>query len=118
MTIATALTSAITGIEVWQDVAMTGEITIRGRVLPIGGLKEKLLAAKQAGVKTILIPKRNEKDLSEIPAEIKSGLDIFPCSHAEEVLRKALNLANPEEFMKVVGLKVVQPTGLPKAMAN
>ncbi len=118
ITMATALTSAITGIPVWQDVAMTGEITIRGRVLPIGGLKEKLLAAKQAGVKKVLIPKKNEKDLSEIPEEIKSGLDIIPCSHAEEVLRSALDLAKPEEFMKVVGLKVVESTGLPQAMSG
>lgn len=116
VTMATALTSAITGIPVWQNVAMTGEITIRGRVLPIGGLKEKLLAAKQAGVTKVLIPKKNEKDLSEIPAEIKSGIEVIPCTHAEEVLKQALNLDRPEEFMKVVGLKVVESTGLPQAM--
>lgn len=107
VTMVTALTSAITGIPVYQDVAMTGEVTIRGRVLPIGGLKEKLLAAKQAGVKTVVIPIKNEKDLSEIPAEVKQGLSIYPCEKAEEVLKLALELNQPESFMKVVGLKVL-----------
>ncbi len=118
VTMATALTSAITGIPVWQNVAMTGEITIRGRVLPIGGLKEKILAAKQAGVTKILIPHKNLKDLAEIPNEIKSGVEVIGCQHAEEVLRSALNLSNAEEFMKVVGLKVVESSGLPKAMSG
>ena len=108
ITIMTALTSAITGIQVLPDVAMTGEITIRGRVLPIGGLKEKLLAAKQAGVKTVIIPKKNVKDLVEISPEIKQGLDIKPCEEAEEILKIALKLVRPEEFMKSrVQLKVV-----------
>jgi ATP-dependent Lon protease len=108
ITMVTALASAITGIKVRQDVAMTGEVTLRGRVLPIGGLKEKLLAAKQAGIKTVIIPYKNEKDLAEIPDEIKEGLSIHPCSHVEEVLKLALELASPEEFMKVVNLKVLQ----------
>tara|TARA_R110002072_G_scaffold64203_1_gene159067 strand:+ start:41223 stop:43709 length:2487 start_codon:yes stop_codon:yes gene_type:complete len=108
VTMVTALTSAITGIKVRQDVAMTGEVTIRGRVLPIGGLKEKLLAAKQAGVKTVLIPAKNEKDLNEIPADIKAGLDVRPCSHVEEVLKVALDLNQPEQFMQVVGLTVLE----------
>lgn len=107
VTMVTALTSAITGIPVFQDVAMTGEVTIRGRVLPIGGLKEKLLAAKQAGVKTVLIPIKNKKDLSEIPMEVKQGLSIHTCEKAEEVLKLALELNQPESFMKVVGLKVL-----------
>ncbi len=107
ITMVSALTSAITGIKVFQDVAMTGEVTIRGRVLPIGGLKEKLLAAKQAGIKKVLIPQRNSKDLTEIPKEIKQGIEIVACSHAEEVLKHALNLSRPETFMKVVGLKVL-----------
>lgn len=109
ITMVTAITSAVTGIKVCQDVAMTGEVTVRGRVLPIGGLKEKMLAAKQAGIKTILIPKRNEKDLPEIPEEIKSGLDIRSCFHVEEVLKVALELEKPESFMKIVGLQVVDP---------
>ena len=107
ITMVSALTSAITGIKVFQDVAMTGEVTIRGRVLPIGGLKEKLLAAKQAGIKKVLIPNKNSKDLSDIPKEIKQGIEIVACTHAEEVLKHALNLSRPETFMKVVGLKVI-----------
>ena len=102
VTMVTALTSAITGIPVHQDVAMTGEVTIRGRVLPIGGLKEKLLAAKHAGVKTVVIPHKNVKDLADIPEEIKEGLDIHPCEHVEQVLKIALELNNPEKFMQVV----------------
>jgi ATP-dependent Lon protease len=107
ITMVTALTSAITGIPVLQNVAMTGEVTIRGRVLPIGGLKEKLLAAKQAGVKTVVIPWKNQKDLPEIPTEIKSGLDIHPVQNVEDVLKLALNLREPEKFMQHVGLKVL-----------
>jgi len=109
VTMVTALTSAITGIPVYQDVAMTGEVTIRGRVLPIGGLKEKLLAAKHAGVKTVVIPHKNIKDLADIPEEIQEGLDIHPCEHVEQVLKIALELNNPEKFMQVVspGLTVV-----------
>jgi ATP-dependent Lon protease len=107
ITMVTALTSAITGIKVFQDVAMTGEVTIRGRVLPIGGLKEKLLAAKQAGIKKVLIPVKNTKDLPDIPKEIKQGMEVVACTHTEEVLKHALNLSRPETFMKVVGLKVL-----------
>ncbi len=108
VTMATALTSAIAGIPVRQDVAMTGEISLRGRVLPIGGLKEKILAAKQAGITTVIIPKKNEKDLVKIPAEIMDGMEIRPVFEAEEVLRIALNLTKPEEFMKVRALKVLE----------
>ncbi len=111
ITLATALTSAITGIPVKQSVAMTGEITLRGRVLPIGGLKEKMLAAKQAGVKTVIFPWKNKKDLLKIPTEIKGGLDLYPVKEAEEVIKLALELTNPEEFFKVVAaasLKVVE----------
>ena len=107
ITLATALTSAIARIPVFQDVAMTGEVTLRGRVLPIGGLKEKLLGAKQAGVKTIVIPKKNEKDLAKVPKEILSGLDIHACESMEEVLKISLELKKPEEFMNVVDLKVI-----------
>jgi ATP-dependent Lon protease len=111
ITMVTALTSAITGIPVQQNVAMTGEVTIRGRVLPIGGLKEKLLAAKQAGITKVLIPIKNEKDLPEISAEVKQGLEIIACTHVEEVLKQALELQNPEKFMQVVGLKVLDGEG-------
>ena len=107
ITMVTALTSAIANIPVRQDVAMTGEVTLRGRVLPIGGLKEKILAAKQAGITTVIIPKKNEKDLIKIPNEIKDGIEVRPVSEVEEVLRVALNLTKPEEFMKVRALKVL-----------
>jgi ATP-dependent Lon protease len=83
--------SAIIKRPVRSDVAMTGEITLRGRVLPIGGLKEKLLAAKSAGIKTVLVPKKNEEDVAEISQEIKKGLEILPVETMEEVLRVALS---------------------------
>lgn len=86
----TSLVSALTGISVHKDIAMTGEITLRGRVLPIGGLKEKLLAALRAGIKTALIPEQNIKDLEEIPENVKQGLTIIPVKTAEEVLKYAL----------------------------
>ncbi|NFV79429.1 endopeptidase La [Magnetospirillum aberrantis] len=86
----TAIVSALTGIPVRKEVAMTGEVTLRGRVLPIGGLKEKLLAALRGGLKTVLIPKENEKDLAEIPDNVKKGLEIVPVSTVDEVLARAL----------------------------
>jgi ATP-dependent Lon protease len=86
----TCIVSALTGIAVHRDVAMTGEVTLRGRVLPIGGLKEKLLAALRGGIKTVLIPAENEKDLAEIPAKVKDGLEIIPVAHVDEVLKRAL----------------------------
>lgn len=89
ITMATALLSAIAGKKVKADVAMTGEITLRGRVLPIGGLKEKLLAAKSAGIKTVLIPKENERDVEELSAEITKGLLILPVSQMQEVFEAA-----------------------------
>ncbi|MBU6473917.1 MAG: endopeptidase La, partial [Alphaproteobacteria bacterium] len=87
---ATSIISVLTGIPVRRDVAMTGEVTLRGRVLPIGGLKEKLLAALRAGITTVLIPKENEKDLADIPENVKAGLKIIPVSSVEEVLKVAL----------------------------
>lgn len=90
ITMATALVSALTGIPVKANLAMTGEITLRGRVLPIGGLKEKILAAKIAGIKQVLVPKKNEKDVEEIDTEIKSGMDIVFVERMEEVLQYAL----------------------------
>src|SRR5947209_4447222 len=86
----TAIVSVMTGIPVRRDVAMTGEITLRGRVLPIGGLKEKLLAAQRGGIKTVLIPEENAKDLLEINESIKKGLEIIPVSRMDEVLTRAL----------------------------
>lgn len=86
----TSIVSTLTGIPVRKDVAMTGEVTLRGRVLPIGGLKEKLLAALRGGITTVLIPQENEKDLADIPANILNGLKIVPVAHVDEVLRLAL----------------------------
>jgi len=86
----TSIVSVLTGIPVKRDIAMTGEITLRGRVLPIGGLKEKLLAALRGGLKTVLIPKENEKDLAEIPDNVKRGLKIIPVSTVDELLGRAL----------------------------
>ena len=90
ITMATAMMSAITGRKARADLAMTGEITLRGRVLPIGGLKEKLLAAKNAGIKMVLVPKENESDVEELSHEITRGLKIIPVSHMDEVLKLAL----------------------------
>ena len=87
---ATSIISAITGIAIRRDVAMTGEITLRGRVLPIGGLKEKLLAAQRGGLKTVLIPKENEKDLADIPDNVKGALEIVPLAMVDEALSAAL----------------------------
>ena len=86
----TSIVSVLTGIAVHRDVAMTGEVTLRGNVLPIGGLKEKLLAALRGGIKTVLIPQENAKDLAEIPANVKSGLELVPVSNVREVLARAL----------------------------
>jgi ATP-dependent Lon protease len=86
----TSIVSVITGIPVRKDVAMTGEVTLRGNALPIGGLKEKLLAALRAGIKTVLIPEENAKDLADIPQNVKDGLEIIPVSHVREVLKVAL----------------------------
>lgn len=90
ITLATAILSAVTGIPVHADIAMTGEVTLRGRVLPIGGLKEKILAAKTAGVKTVLVPEENAKDIAELDQEITDGLTIHMVSHMEQVAEYAL----------------------------
>jgi ATP-dependent Lon protease len=95
---ATAVTSALTGIPVRANIAMTGEITLRGRVLPIGGLKEKLIAALRGGIETVLIPKENERELKEVSAKIKRGLEIRLVEHMDEVLQHALCMENPNVF--------------------
>jgi len=87
----TAMISTLTAIPVRRDIAMTGEVTLRGRVLPIGGLKEKLLAALRGGIRTVLIPAENEKDLADIPASVKEALEIIPVAHVDEVLARALS---------------------------
>ena len=95
---ATAIVSVMTGIPVRRDIAMTGEVTLRGRVLPIGGLKEKLLAALRGGIKTVLIPEDNVKDLADIPANVKNGMEIVPVSRMDEVLKRAL-IRQPEPIV-------------------
>src|SRR5947208_12493460 len=109
----TAIVSVMAGIPVRRDVAMTGEITLRGRVLPIGGLKEKLLAAHRGGIKTVLIPEENAKDLVEISDQIKGGLEIVPVSRMDEVLARALT-RKPEPIewddTRAKALEVPDPT--------
>jgi len=100
ITMATSLVSALTKIPVRNDLAMTGEVTLRGRILPIGGLKEKVLAAHRGGIKTVLIPIENEKDIKDIPPAILKAIDIHLVEHMDQVLRKALVLERPEDFLK------------------
>jgi ATP-dependent Lon protease len=98
---ATAIASAITGRAVRKDIAMTGEVTLRGRVLPIGGLKEKTLAAKRMGIKTVIIPKRNRKDLEDIPKYIKKDMEFVFAETMDDVLKAALK-KNSQESKKTV----------------
>ncbi|MBK7947322.1 MAG: endopeptidase La [Deltaproteobacteria bacterium] len=99
ITLATTIASALTRIPVRANVAMTGEITLRGRVLPIGGLKEKLIAAHRGGIDTVLIPKDNEKDLKDLPDIIKKNIRLIPVTHMDEVLREALVVTDPNRFL-------------------
>ena len=101
VTMATALVSAITRIPVRRDVAMTGEITLRGRVTPIGGLKEKCLAAHRLGIKTLIVPRENRKDLREVPKKVRKQLTIVLVDYVDEVLREALVLEKPAEFARL-----------------
>jgi ATP-dependent Lon protease len=107
---ATSIVSVLTGIPVRRDIAMTGEITLRGRILPIGGLKEKLLAALRAGVTTVFIPKENEKDLAEIPDNVKKNLTILAVSHADEVISQAL-VRKPEAITWEEPAEPAAPSG-------
>jgi len=102
ITIATSIVSALLKVPVHRDVAMTGEITLRGRVLPIGGLKEKIIAAHRHQIKMVLIPRDNEKDIKEIPARILKAVELVSVEHMDEVLNKALVLADPESLFKEV----------------
>jgi ATP-dependent Lon protease len=100
ITMATSLVSALTRIPVRHDLAMTGEITLRGAILPIGGLKEKVLAAHRGGIKTVLMPEENEKDIEEIPSTILKTVELILVGHMDQVLKRALVLEDPETFLK------------------
>ncbi|MBV9903293.1 MAG: AAA family ATPase, partial [Alphaproteobacteria bacterium] len=113
LAMATSIISVITGIPVRRDVAMTGEVTLRGRALPIGGLKEKLLAALRAGITTVLIPQENEKDLAEVPDNVKTGLKIVPVSNVADVLKVAL-VRQPEAIDWSEPEAVVPPPAAPE----
>ena len=112
ITMCTSIVSVLTGIPVRKDIAMTGEVTLRGNVLPIGGLKEKLLAAHRGGVKTVIIPYDNEKDLAEIPDNVTKGLTIIPVKHVDEVLRLALSTElQPIEYSEdEAGKEILTPS--------
>jgi ATP-dependent Lon protease len=120
ITMAAALTSALTGIPIRANLAMTGEITLRGRILPVGGLKEKLIAALRGGIETVLIPEENEKDLREIPAKIKRRLEIIRVSDMDDVLRHALTLSDPEILSEPMehALEEIYDVGGPPAGVN
>jgi len=100
ITIATTIASALTRVPVRSNVAMTGEITLRGRVLPIGGLKEKLIAAHRGGIDTVIMPQENEKELKEIPADVLRGIRIVMVEHMDEVLAQALAVDDPGRFLR------------------
>jgi len=110
ITMATALVSALTRIPVRHDVAMTGEVTLRGDVLPIGGLKEKVLAAHRGGLTHVLIPAENEKDIEEIPANVRKAVHITVVGHMDQVLRKALVLEDPDAYLRKPEEEPVRPT--------
>jgi ATP-dependent Lon protease len=105
ITMATSLVSALTGIPVDKNIAMTGEITLRGNVLPIGGLKEKALAAHRGGIKRIVLPKENENDIEDIPATVRSELEFIPATHVDEVLFEALVCKDAKEFERILERK-------------
>ena len=102
ITMATSIVSALTGIPIDKHIAMTGEITLRGNVLPIGGLKEKALAAHRGGIRRVLLPKENENDIEEIPATVRNELELIPVSHVDEVLYEALRCRRPEDFASLL----------------
>ncbi len=105
ITMATSLVSALTGIPVDKDIAMTGEITLRGNVLPIGGLKEKTLAAHRGGIRRVMFPKENENDIEEIPIAVRQELELIPVAHVDEVLFEALKMDSPRDFEKALEWK-------------
>jgi ATP-dependent Lon protease len=112
-----AMSSLLTGRRVRHDTAMTGEITLRGAVLPIGGLTEKLVAARRAGVRTVLLPRANEKDLSEVPEEVRADLAFVSVETMDQVLEHALD-RNPQEPLTVVSASVPPPDEAPGRYAH
>ncbi|OVE80102.1 endopeptidase La, partial [bacterium J17] len=108
ITMVTAITSALTGIPVDRDIAMTGEVTLRGRVLQIGGLKEKILAAHRGGIKRVLIPKDNEKDIEEIPTSVRKGIELVSVSHVDEVLREALVVESAAHYEELLAERKIR----------
>jgi ATP-dependent Lon protease len=108
ITMATSIVSALTGIPIDKNIAMTGEITLRGNVLPIGGLKEKALAAHRGGIKRVLFPKENENDIEEIPATVRNELELIPVSHVDEVLFEALRCRSAQDFATMLDNKKVR----------
>ena len=115
----TSIVSSITNIPVKRDVAMTGEVTVTGQVLPIGGLKEKLLAAHRAGVKKVLIPKENEKDLVEIPKNILGDIEISPVKNVDEVIKIALTKKlKPIQWLEVESIPKSKGTETPAKGLN
>ena len=113
ITLATALTSALTRIPVRSDLAMTGEITLRGRVLPIGGLREKILAAHRTNIRRVLIPKDNEKDIREIPQKVRKAVELVTVEHVDEVLKLALAIDDPEDLFKGDSQPFMLPRSVP-----
>ena len=109
ITMATSIVSALTQIPVRRDVAMTGEITLRGRVLPIGGLKEKILAAHRGGIERVIIPEENRRDLRDIPKRVRKAITVIPVSHMDEVLMHVLSIEEPEAFKKALEQPVLPP---------
>jgi ATP-dependent Lon protease len=113
VTMATALVSALAKIPVRHDIAMTGELTLRGRVLPIGGLKEKILAAHRGGITKVVIPLENKKDLQEVPVSVLKAVQVETVEHMDEVLRKALLLGDQENFLSKKESRLGQETLYP-----
>jgi ATP-dependent Lon protease len=125
VTMATSLASALIKVPVRRDLAMTGEITLRGRVLPIGGLKEKLLAAHRMGISTVVVPRENRKDLREVPRRVLKAMRIVLVEHMDDVLREALMLPNPDQVfgprkdvMEYVGGELVTSATVPPVMRD
>jgi ATP-dependent Lon protease len=120
VTMITAMTSLLTGLKVADDVAMTGEITLRGAVLPVGGIKEKVLAAHRAGIKKVLLPAKNRKDLLEVPDEIRDALEFVFCDRVEDVLVNTLGKEQLDGVRQALALRKVaekSPPAAPEALA-